>query len=220
MDIQDIRRKNLNDVIDMLFEGNASALARKIERLPSQILDMQAGRKGFGERIARHIEESLGLNQYHLDTINTFLIEDSGKMIADINLQEGPSVQGKVPLISWVQAGNFCTAVDVHAPGISDEWVDTTVSIKNHTYALRVVGDSMEPLFPEGTIIVVEPELDPIHGDYVIARNNNHEATFKQLIKDGGDWYLRALNERYPIKKFHSTDEICGVVRALERKFR
>ena len=78
----------------------------------------------------------------------------------------------------------------------------------------------MEPIFPEGAILDVEPELDALNGDYVIARNEHHEATFKQLIKDGGDWYLRPLNGRYPVKKFQQTDQICGVVRAMEIKFR
>jgi hypothetical protein len=44
---------------------------------------------------------------------------------------------------------------------------------------LRVQGDSMTPDFPHGCIIVVEPELDPLPGDYVIAKNGDDEATFK-----------------------------------------
>lgn len=137
------------------------------------------------------------------------------------NTSPGPNIQEKkVPIISWVKAGEFCTVIDLNQPGIAEDWIDTTVPIKKHTFALRVVGDSMEPEFPEGTIIIVEPEMEAVPGDFVIARNENHEATFKQLTKDGSDWYLKPLNPRYPLKPLTSSDEICGVVRSAERRFR
>jgi SOS-response transcriptional repressor LexA len=135
------------------------------------------------------------------------------------NVSHGPTIHGKVPLISWVQAGHALEVVDLLHPGDGFEWIDTTCQIKAHTYALRVQGDSMTPDFPDGCIIVVEPELDPLPGDYVIAKNGDDEATFKQLIKDGADYYLKPLNERYPIKPLGSY-RVIGVVRELVRRFR
>ncbi len=63
----------------------------------------------------------------------------------------------------------------------------------------------MEPIFPAGAIIVVEPDLEAIPGNYVIVRNGGGEATFKQLVKDGEDWYLKPVNPRYPIKPLGSS---------------
>ena len=97
--------------------------------------------------------------------------------------------------------------------------IPTTVPIKRHTYALKVRGDSMEPLFPEGMLLIVEPEADAVHGSFVIVKNGDEEATFKQLIKDGNDWLLKPLNQRYPIKTLTKDMEICGVVRGAEMKF-
>jgi len=53
----------------------------------------------------------------------------------------------------------------------------------------------------------------------VIAKNGD-DATFKQLVKDGSDWLLKPLNDRYPIKPLESPCKIIGVVRSLERRFR
>ena len=135
------------------------------------------------------------------------------------NVAPGPPIRGKVPLISWVSAGVWREAIDPLEPGDAEAWIETTSPVMRHTFALRVQGDSMEPDFPAGVLIVVEPDLDPQPGDYVIAKNGD-EATFKQLVKDGADWYLKPLNPRYPIKPLESPCKIIGVVREAVRRFR
>lgn len=125
------------------------------------------------------------------------------------------SFQGRVPLISYVAAGLWQEAVDNFAPGDADEWVETTIPISRHTYALRVEGDSMEPRFPSGAIIIVEPETEPKNGSFVIARQNGTEATFKQLILDGGVWFLKPVNPRYPLMQVGEDVVICGVVKQM-----
>ena len=83
----------------------------------------------------------------------------------------------------------------------------------------EVHGDSMEPEFLEGDIIVVDPGLDPNSGDYVIAKNGE-EATFKQLVVDGKGKFLKPLNPRYPIRDITGKEtRIVGVVVRCEREF-
>lgn len=136
------------------------------------------------------------------------------------NVQTGPEVRGSVPLISAVQAGNYKMHVDnFHPHDGGEEQIATTVPVKKHTFALRVSGDSMEPDFKEGAIIIVEPDMEAHPGDFVIAKNGDEETTFKQLVRDGGDWYLKPLNSRYPMKPL-GRSSIVGVVRAVERRFR
>ena len=128
---------------------------------------------------------------------------------------------GTVPLLSSVQAGNFKELVNNHSQmAIDAEQVPTAVPVRQYTFALRVEGDSMEPDFKEGMVIIVEPELEPLPNDFVIAKNGSEESTFKQLVKDGSDWYLKPLNDRYPMKTFTADMRIVGVVRAVERRFR
>lgn len=131
------------------------------------------------------------------------------------NIGEKIPLGRRVPLISYVAAGNWSEAVDNFAPGNADTWIDTTVTVKQHTYALRVQGDSMEPKFPDGAIIIIEPEEEARNGSYVIVRQNGGEATFKQLIYDGSQSYLKPLNNRYPIMPMGQDATICGVVKQM-----
>ncbi len=128
------------------------------------------------------------------------------------------SVRGEVPLISWVSAGVWQEAIDNFQPGDGEKMVPVTVPVGAHTFALTVSGDSMEPEFYEGDIIIIEPELDPVHRDFVIAKNGG-EATFKQLWNEAGEWYLKPVNERYPIKPL-GNGHIIGVVREKTKLYR
>jgi SOS-response transcriptional repressor LexA len=144
------------------------------------------------------------------------------RMAADIsNVAAGPNMGGSVPLLSSVQAGNFKEFVNNYSSVDNPvERVPTSVPVKQFTFALRVEGDSMEPDFKDGMVIIVEPELDPLPNDFVIVKNGNEESTFKQLVKDGPDWYLKPLNDRYPIKPLTTDMRVVGVVRAVEKRFR
>jgi SOS-response transcriptional repressor LexA len=113
-----------------------------------------------------------------------------------------------VPLISWVQAGVFRESL---GDDNEAELIPTDAKTKPTSYALKVIGDSMSPRFPEGMILIVDPDLAAIHNDFVIAKNGDNEATFKQLIRDGADWYLKPINPAYPIKSAENT-EVIGVV--------
>jgi len=123
-----------------------------------------------------------------------------------------------VPLISWVQAGDWEDAVDNYRPGEGEEPVYTTRKVGPHAYALRVEGDSMEnpngrPSYPQGAKIVVDPDLAPQHGSAVVVRlESSQMATFKILMIEGGRKYLKPLNPRYPIIEVNSNATFCGVV--------
>lgn len=144
------------------------------------------------------------------------------RLIADkANIGTGPDLSGSVPLLSSVQAGNFKELVNNYTDSDNEaERIPTSVPVNQYTFALRVEGDSMEPDFQEGMIIIVEPELDPLPNDFVIVKNGSEESTFKQLVKDGSDWYLKPLNDRYPMKAFAADMRVVGVVRAVEKRFR
>lgn len=138
------------------------------------------------------------------------------------NVVRGRDARAQVPLVSEVEAGNY-TVIDNFRPHAKFSTVSVSVPVQRHTYALRVRGDSMvsgaADSFPEGSIIIVEPELQPQLGDYVIAVDDKSETTFKQLIKDGGELFLKPLNLRYPIKPLGNATVI-GVVREFTKRFR
>ncbi|MBA2923617.1 peptidase S24 [Pseudomonas sp. P7] len=123
---------------------------------------------------------------------------------------------GKVPLISWVQAGAWCEAnFELHD---GETWLSCPVAISQSGYALKVLGDSMTNpgpgrSYPAGCIIFVDPEAESKTGDRVIARvPRTNEATFKILVADAGRQFLRPINPQYPIIEITEETHICGKV--------
>lgn len=129
------------------------------------------------------------------------------------NTTPGPSLRPAVPLISWVQAGNWTECHDPYPPGVADEWINPSTRVSACAFALSVRGDSMEPRFVEGDTIIVDPELEARTGDFVIVRlDDAQEATFKQLVIDGPQRFLKPLNARYPVIPINGNATVVGVV--------
>ena len=71
----------------------------------------------------------------------------------------------------------------------------------------------MEPEFIASACIIVDPDRAPVNGSYVVATfNGSKEATFKKLVIDGPNKYLKPLNPRYPIIEASGDMQVCGVV--------
>jgi len=118
-----------------------------------------------------------------------------------------------IPLISWVKAGSWSETIDNFHPGDSADLIPTTAKTGKNSYALRVDGDSMEPIFAEGSIIIVDPDAPIINKSYVIVRlDDSKETTFKQYIEESGRKYLKPVNPRYPILEINEDATFCGKV--------
>lgn len=211
MDIQDVRRRNLRAFMDRECGGVQAELARRIGLSPSQTADTLSGRKSFGEKVARQIEETAGLRPFALD------IDDGGIQFAAMELRAA-YVRSRVPVISWVAAGAWDEACDPYAPGAASRWEEIDEHISGKAFALEVRGDSMEKpggsvSFPDGCLIVVDPTRKPVPGNFVVVRNNDHdEATFKQYVVDSGVRLLKPLNPQYPTLQVKSGTVMVGVV--------
>lgn len=145
------------------------------------------------------LAKALGVNPFWLKT-------GEGDMHHEHLNVQAVTTKGRVPLISWVIAGNLEEIQDMYQPGEADEWIETSETKPGaNSFALRVSGDSMtspypgDVSFPDGTIIVVDPSRSCDAGDYVIAKDvTTQQATFKRLVHDGGRWFLKPLNPAYP----------------------
>lgn len=65
-DMTETRRVRLREAIALWFSGNEAAFSRAVGRSPAQISDMLAGRKSFGEKIARAMEQALSSAPYNV----------------------------------------------------------------------------------------------------------------------------------------------------------
>ena len=118
-------------------------------------------------------------------------------------------------MISWVQAGGWTEVIESPAAGGDSAGIPCPVRCSEETYVLRVRGVSMEPDFRDGDLIFVDPRVEPVHGQFVVVMlEDSPEATFKQLIIEGGRQYLKALNPEWPtpIIEVKRPARFCGVV--------
>ncbi|MEJ2344113.1 MAG: S24 family peptidase [Gammaproteobacteria bacterium] len=86
-------------------------------------------------------------------------------------------------------------------------------------FALQVLGDSMEPEFRDGAVIIVDPNVPEFDGAYVVC-DHNGETTLRQFTIRGGRRMLVALNERYPAEEINQSYLLRGVVTQQARNRR
>ena len=89
----------------------------------------------------------------------------------------------------------------------------------NELFALQVLGDSMEPEFPDQCIVIVEPWQYPAeHGMYVMALVEGVR-WFRQYRKDADGERLVALNDIYPPIDLYGLDwQVEGII--MQRNLR
>ncbi len=79
-------------------------------------------------------------------------------------------------------------------------------------FALRVLGDMMEPEFKDGCIIIVDPEGMVQDGCYVVAQYEE-EFYFRQLCIEDERHFLKCVNEGYDERlELPGMEAIHGVV--------
>lgn len=120
-----------------------------------------------------------------------------------------------VPLITWqvlLESGENLQNKDF-TPSSCERIATFGEAQRPAAFALGVVGDPMvstvpgEASFPEGTIIIVDPDEKASAGDFVLAKDpTSHAPTFKRLVHDGGRWFLRPLNPAYPTTELPDRD--------------
>ncbi|MDO9226643.1 MAG: S24 family peptidase [Pseudomonadota bacterium] len=91
------------------------------------------------------------------------------------------------------------------------EEMETSACASGEPYALMVLGDSMQPEFMEGEIIVVEPEGLAKDGSYVVAFVND-EYIFRQVVQHPEGWMLKPVNPLYPNLPVEGLSVVKGVV--------
>jgi len=100
----------------------------------------------------------------------------------------------------------------VSAPAQEDAMADSNCS-GNELVALMVLGDSMEPEFIEGEILVIEMGRPATDGAFVVAEVAKEDFIFRQLKRDEkGGLRLVALNPAYPDTAISGLEIIKGVV--------
>jgi len=174
-------------------------LSAKLKHAISQVgISNLESRDSATSRFSAELALALSVNRHWLE-------KGRGPKGIDANVEPGPLLEGRVPLISWVQAGDWKPAADPYMPGDAEDWLDSPVRTTKGVYALRVRGDSMlnptgPKSYPDGCIIFVDPNRrSPHNGERIIAKiDGNDEVTFKVYVEDAGRVFLKPLNPQFP----------------------
>lgn len=150
----------------------------------------------------------------------------AGMRLADDNVRT-------VPLISHVQAGYGVGAIDAYPRGEGSTIVGVDAELASHlgrlAFALEIEGESMLPDFRPGDIVVIDPSVKPLPGDYVVAKIDGDDcATFKKYRPRGSDesgiaiFELVPMNEDYEIQRVSAENPgtIIGTMMEHRRKRR
>lgn len=186
----------LKDRIDEILAAgfSPSELARAAGKTPSAVTHWTSGAtKTIKADAAAGIESVTGFSAVWIATGR------GAKRMG--NVEPGPTTRGKVPLISFVQAGEWVEAHDPYQPEDAEAWLPCLAPHSPDTFALRVRGDSMTARhgrsYPEGSVIFVDPmKKSPKNGDRIIAKMvGTNEVTFKVFKEEDGMRWLQPLNE-------------------------
>ncbi|WP_340618851.1 LexA family protein [Xenorhabdus entomophaga] len=129
-----------------------------------------------------------------------------------------PNPQKQYPLLEWVNVDHWCEepAPKYHTNDVEKRY-ETSVECSQRAFWLEVKGDSMVSpnglSVPQGMIILVDPEVKPTTNNLVVAKlDGEKEPTFKQLITEGYDTFLKPLNAQYNMIPLNNHVHIIGVV--------
>src|SRR3954452_181165 len=110
----------------------------------------------------------------------------------------------RIPLLGLAQAGQDGVFDDAGFP-VGGSWDEVGLPEVGdpHAYALEIAGDSMEPVFRDGDMVVVSP-LAPIRrGDRVVAKTVAGEVMAKQLARRSAKRVeLKSLNPAHRDRSF------------------
>ena len=117
------------------------------------------------------------------------------------------------PLLGSVKAGYDYLAQENWIGYVN---IDIKVSDPENYYALKVSGDSMQPILYEDDLIIVHRQNDIESGQIGIVLINNEEATVKKIIKHENYIELQAFNPYYTPKKLYTNDNFKIIGKVIE----
>jgi phage repressor protein C with HTH and peptisase S24 domain len=113
-----------------------------------------------------------------------------------------------VPLIGFAQAGAGGYFDDGGFPA-GTGWDEIAFPAVNdeHAYALEVAGQSMEPAYRDGDVILVSPAAPVRRGDRVVVKTRGGEVMAKELKRTTAKSIeLKSLNAQHPDRTFATAD--------------
>lgn len=114
----------------------------------------------------------------------------------------------RIPLLGLAQAGGDGFFDDAGFP-VGGSWDEASLPEIGdpHAYALEISGESMEPVFRDGDMVVLSPAAPIRRGDRVVVRTLAGEVMAKQLARRSAKRIeLKSLNPEHRDRSFDLTE--------------
>lgn len=126
-----------------------------------------------------------------------------------------------IPVVGRVAAGLSCFA---ETNIVDYEPVTKSTIIDGEQYAfLRVIGDSMYPVFMEGDLVLVRCQSAVDSGKYAVVTIDEEDGVIKKIVYGKDFIELQSINPMYPPRRFEKEEmmriRVFGVVKEIKRKF-
>lgn len=119
--------------------------------------------------------------------------------------------QYKIRILDWSKGclGNIESA-------ITAKTVITDADVSQASFALHMNDSSMDMQFPQGSLLIFDPQRKPNDRCFVLAYTDKEETYFfRQLVCSGSERYLKSLSPdlaSVPLRKLEKKDKILGVL--------
>ncbi|MBK3748724.1 S24 family peptidase [Stutzerimonas balearica] len=227
----DIYQARIAALKALIGESSLRDFADRHDMDPSYLSQMLNGHRNMGERAAANIERKMHLLPGTLTSPGHGDAPDPGSaafsVAAQLEMASSHAVaeagmrynqQRMLPVIGYVQAGEFCEAVDNFQPGDADEWIEAGGAAGPRAFVLIVEGFSMYPKLAPGEKVVFDPDQQWDAGSIVLAKRlSDQSVTIKQLCREGNEWFLHATNPDWPEKYIKLNEEWMVCARARRK---
>lgn len=91
-----------------------------------------------------------------------------------------------------------------------------------NVFGIQINSDSLAPAFQNNSTVIVDPDLKPVEGDYVlcILGGADEAPVFRQIFIDGKNFYFRPINPGFGEMRHHEKYLIVGVIIKTIESFR
>lgn len=197
MDVYEVRRQRLKELIQAVTQGNVAVFAGRFGYQPAQLSQYLSntynGGRSIGERAARALEQRVSAPVGWLDQVGLGIESDHPRA----KYAEADAVVGAVPPY---QIGNVpvLSIATTQEDGLVElakaaEWQSpkmvpfATSSID--AYGILLKGSGLAPRHRSGEILIVDPSLTPEPGNDVLIYLVSDEHLVCQLLyKRGSEW--------------------------------
>jgi SOS-response transcriptional repressor LexA len=214
MGIYETRRANLRWLIDHQYEGVAANLAKDLRIQASQLSRIFSpnpkNQRNIGTKLARAIEQVTRKPVGWMDEPHRF---EEGKSEAAVP-SKGVLVMFPgnkiVPILDYTQAWQWTESSEPYPITDRTEVIWTSLDqLSDRTFGLVIEGESMAEEFYPSEIVIVDPEITPNPGDYVVAKlNKDDKVIFRKYRLRGPNEAGKPAIELAPLNENYATSVI------------